>query len=240
MGFKEPDANGNLVKQEDVVSLYIQVVFYVVPFVLMLMSFWFKMKYPIKTQETINKIQEGVALHMKGQPAVDPLEGRTVTLFVFTKGSEKEEERMTWVYDHFFLSQLQLFVDTEAQEVKDPVVIVQRMRTLLAKTLAAFFLSLILVVVGVAVPTVDGATLINVPSLSWVPIFSVIGLGLGGGLSMFTYIRLRAARELHAAYLDGACASLHLVPFPAADPRPQARWTRRSSCAGLTTSRATT
>lgn len=199
-------------KQDSLVSVYIQVVFYVVPFVLMVASFYFKTKYPIKTQETINKIQEGVALHMKGEAAVDPLEKRTVTLFEFTKGREDEEERTTWKYDHFFMSQLQTFVDTDAHEVKEPVRVVKLMRTLVIKSLAAFIISLVFVLVGVTVPIVDGESLINVPSLSWVPIFSVIGLGLGGGLSMFNYTRYRTARELQAQYQNGTPASPCLMP----------------------------
>lgn len=79
-----PDAN-----QEDQVKIFIQIVFFVLPCGLAILSFLIKSKFPIRTPELAKKIAEGAALHMKGHAARDPLTGRTVELFKFANDDEE-------------------------------------------------------------------------------------------------------------------------------------------------------
>ena len=66
-------------------------------------GFFIKYTFPIRDKDTSDKIAEGIAKHMKGEPSVDPLTGKSISLLKLTP----EEEGTVWYFENFSSKQLE-------------------------------------------------------------------------------------------------------------------------------------
>ena len=79
-GFVQP-IDGVPQEQPEAVIRFIKLVFFVFPFFLALASFAVKATFPLSTAEQCEKIQEGIALHAVGKPAIDPVTKFLIPVF---------------------------------------------------------------------------------------------------------------------------------------------------------------
>eukprot|EP00638_Chattonella_subsalsa_P000303 CAMPEP_0117738550 /NCGR_PEP_ID=MMETSP0947-20121206/3200_1 /TAXON_ID=44440 /ORGANISM="Chattonella subsalsa, Strain CCMP2191" /LENGTH=925 /DNA_ID=CAMNT_0005554269 /DNA_START=157 /DNA_END=2935 /DNA_ORIENTATION=- len=179
-GFVQP-VNGVSQPQPPAVNMFIKVVFFVLPCGLALLSFCLKTLYPIKTSKQMQQITEGVALHMKGLPAFDPISKKMATPFSF---SSADEETMTWKMDCFFLPQLKLLA------TKGPAPLEKQIRFTLAQ--------LILITTGVLVIVVGSIAggALSMPTVAWIPALFVIVLGMSLCLCGVQVYRLQVLKDL--------------------------------------------
>lgn len=183
-GFVAP-VKGVPQEQPQGVKWFIQLVFFMIPCGLSLISFWLKTKFPINKPELTEQITRGAAFHLKGQPALDPLTGNYISLFKF---KDEAERRVSWDLDNFFKSQLKKMLELGPTEG--------------AKHLAASMKRTVWICVGGAV-TALVLTLLSVilglldnDKWSWLPAFSVISFGMLTSAAAFNHVRHKAALKL--------------------------------------------
>jgi len=179
-GFVQP-IDGIPQEQPDSVKSFIKVVFFVLPCCLALLSFALKLRYPIKNQEQMNQITEGIALHMKGLPAFDPISKKMATPFTF---EDESEEAWTWKMDCFFLQQLKTLAANGPVKLKRQV-----MWTFIQSIIMALAIFLV-IASSTAAGALDNAT------VAWIPALCAIMLGMSlcyCGIQMY---RLKVIDEL--------------------------------------------
>lgn len=186
VGFVPPE-NGVTQKQPDSVITFIKIVFFVIPSFLSIGSFFIKRKFPINSREITTKITEGVALHMKGSPAVDPVTGKTVQLLKITD----EERRVSWDLDCFFPAQLRTMTSKGGIDQVTAGIRTNRNRFIMGLSLFAC----------VTIVTIAIGGLGN-DKISWIPAFSIILCGLCLTGTGFQHIRLQTAERLRISPPD--------------------------------------
>ncbi|CAM9167921.1 unnamed protein product, partial [Heterosigma akashiwo] len=72
--------DGRIQQQPAVISTYCFYISVVVPFVLSLLSFYFKYRFPLTSTAMVEQVAVGVGLHKQGLPARDPISGEELTL----------------------------------------------------------------------------------------------------------------------------------------------------------------
>ncbi|KAK9837735.1 hypothetical protein WJX74_003939 [Apatococcus lobatus] len=92
-----PPVDGINQPQSNQVRVFIRFIFALLPFLCSSISLCIKSTFPIRTKEMLDQIHEGIALHQRGKPAVDPLTGNELRLLKLSV----EEEKDAYVYEHF-------------------------------------------------------------------------------------------------------------------------------------------
>ena len=174
--------------QTDDTVLFIQVVFFILPTMVSIVSCLIKLNFPITTQEQVIQIGEGCALHRKGELAPDPLDFmRLKGLMVYHSKLEEERAR---ILDTFFKRQLEIILQEEngIHAVRSDIMhgIVQ-----FAAISSIFFVTLVASV---------SAGFLDEPSWAWLPSFSVILMSMFACLAIFTYMRWLSAGRLLDIY----------------------------------------
>jgi Na+/melibiose symporter-like transporter len=229
LGFVPPDAQGRPQPQAPIVTTFIRVVFFGLPFACCVLSCALKLRFPLRTEMIRRQVREGCALHMRGLPAIDPLTNR-VTQPIELLPDEQVEQ---WRLDHFYLKQL------EQLYMRGPKPLIRRMRRNRRQSALSLVVFVALCATGL------GEGWIRTQMLAWICTFSAIGAGLSLCMLLLAQARLRAALDLqrrpvnkvsaHWLLLRGCSFSPRatraplLPPLP---PAPAARWRRpgRSLC----------
>ena len=184
LGFREP-VDGVDQPQKPGVQAFIRTVFIMLPFFCVVTAFFIKSTFPIKTKAMTNAIATGVARHMKGQGARDPLTGKTVTLLDFTEA----EVEQAWLFENFHVSDLK-----ELARTHDAAPVVQKMYTLVAVAagLVTFFFTLVCCLFD----------FLDSKKLAILPILSVILLGITTCFLVVNVLRYRDALKLETHIQD--------------------------------------
>jgi Na+/melibiose symporter-like transporter len=185
-GFVAPK-DGVAQEQPNAVKMFIKFVFFVLPTVFSLASFFVKNKFPIKTEKQMTQVAEGVALHMKGLPALDPLSNRMVSLFPF---KDQEEVKLSWGLDCFYVEQLKLLSN------KGPNALVSEMKKSLwiSGFWGVFFF--LLTVASASAGALD------TPSVAWIPSLTVIMMGIFLCASFVNWYRVQTATHYTKEPMD--------------------------------------
>lgn len=177
--------NGMIQEQPSQVPLFLKLVGAVLTSAVSVLAFFLKTRFPLKTKEMVDQVAEGVALHMSGKEARDPISGK---MFMYTKFDD-EQLTMVWDLDHFLGSKLieTLLVDTEAETKK----LLSRAQVQLGAAIGSAILSFILTIVCL-VPL----KLMTNDAWSFVPTLLIVALGISVVGIVFTTARFKAAQKI--------------------------------------------
>lgn len=178
-GFRQTE-NGVEQPQTDAVKNTIRAIFVIIPSVATLASYFIKLRYPLRTEEDVAKVAEGIVTHEAGKPAYDPVTKRDgITILKLNE----EEQHVAWLLDNFNWNTLQGFL-----KGKHPRYLALTVRAQMV-TAICFFVGFVIVIVF-TFPWLDDE------SLAWVPAFCSILSGISMCLAGVSYLRLQAAIEL--------------------------------------------
>jgi len=197
IGFRGP-VDGVAQHQPRLVETFIRLMFVLFPFVSFFVAIFIKLRFPIKTRETAQKISEGISLQGIGEPAADPLTGRVVDNSWVTDA----ERRAIWVLEHFSDAQLRLLVDGPPGDAAGgPARLRASARALLVGS-AAFCATWVVVA---------GATFrfLHSPKLSIVPVLAIILFGLSFAYACVGWVRWRNAVGMVEGMAGGAEAGTY-------------------------------
>ncbi|KAK9815554.1 hypothetical protein WJX72_005656 [[Myrmecia] bisecta] len=178
MGF-HPPISGVAQSQTNTVKVFIRFTFVLLPFVCSVLSFFIKMRFPIKTKEISNKISEGIAAHQRGEAALDPLTGREISLLKISA----EEEKHVWLYENFSYRCLDKLMKTG-----NPDFIITEVFIYVAMGLVA--------VLSFGIGTGLTFRLMDNPTLAIIPIALVILTGASMCFFLLNLMRFLQARQL--------------------------------------------
>ena len=207
LGFISPDSRGRIEEdQPEQVVLFIQLIFFVIPFFLALASFCIKYFFPMRPYH-MQKIMQGVALHKQGLSAVDPISRKCIVLPVLTREEVENSHRL----DHFWHWQLERYIALEENRRNEnesdpempagPVFLVEEMTNAWRLCVALFVGFLSLTIVGCLIGGTDPKTgkptsMLMDPSLQVIPVMGVICAGLAGVATVANGIRYDVAKSL--------------------------------------------
>lgn len=182
-GYVSP-VNGQVQRQPPLIKLVCQFSVIVVPCLLSILSFFVKLRFPLRKKFQIDMIASGVGLHLIDQSAPDPLTGLE---FIFEAFSEEERQRL-YNIDNF--PRLDDAINLKcAVDAKVPHLAVNRLISRSRNMLFFSFLCLVLSGVGVTKTYAD----LNDPTASIEPILCIIALGMSITAMVFCLSRFRAA-----------------------------------------------
>jgi len=169
------------------VRFAIQLIFAFFPAFTNLVSFGVKLRYPITSAKDVAMISAGISLHQQGVAAEDPLRG---VLLPSPKDLSLEDRRMGIAFDYFYSSEQRKIYMNNGD--------VSTVLWGLAGQLVAMGVVVASALYGVVAtfPLLDDA------SMSWVPCFLQVLLGLSLMLWCFTFLRFREALRLKEFPLD--------------------------------------
>ena len=178
-GFR-PTEDGIEQEQTSAVKNTIRVIFVLIPSVATLLSFFFKLQYPLRTEEDVAAVSAGIITHEAGKPAYDPVTKRDgITILELNE----EEQETAWLLDNFNWSTLQGFLKGGHPRYLALVVRAQMITSI------CFFVGFIVLIV-LTFPLLDDE------SLAWIPAFGSILAGISLCFAGVSYLRLRAAVTL--------------------------------------------
>lgn len=184
--------DGQTQPQTDTVKNVIRVIFVIIPSVAMLASYLVKLRYPLRTDEQVQQIAEGIAMHQEGHPCYDPVVGKNgITILKL----DEEEQRLAFLLDNFSWKTLQGFRKSGGRSPRHMLLEVR----LLALLGFASFAGFIIVIVFTF-------ELLDNDALAWVPAFSAIMTGVSLCFGGVNFLRMQAAQEL-----EGVEVPLELV-----------------------------
>ena len=219
LGFISPDKRGRIEEdQPERVVLFIQLVFFVIPFFLALTSFAIKYYFPLRPYH-MQKILEGVALHKQGLSCVDPITKKCVVLPVLEEEDIANSNRL----DHFWHWQLERYVALEENRLMEngsdtelpsgPVFLVDETTKAWRLCFVLFAGMLSLTIAGCLIGGTDPETgaptsMLLDPSLQVIPVLGVIGAGIAGVATVAHGIRFDVAKSLVVDQIPLAFAQL--------------------------------
>jgi glycoside/pentoside/hexuronide:cation symporter, GPH family len=174
--------------QTSTVKNTIRVLFVLVPSVCMMISFAFKLMYPLRTQRQLELLHEGIVKHEAGLPAYDPV--IDVDGIEILKLDEKEAET-AFLLDNFAWDTLTQFVEGT------PKYLSLTIRLFIGIGMLSFVALVVLIVL--TFPLLDD------DATAWIPSFSCILAGMALCLTVVSVLRFQAAKQLER---DGAPAEL--------------------------------
>ena len=178
LGFVPP-VSGLSQTQTDNVKGFIRFCFILLPFLSCFVGFFIKYTFPIRTKEAADKIARGIAKHMNGEAAEDPLTGEMVKLLKLTP----EQEATVWYFENFNINDLKNLLGKDGATP-----IVKRMAWLTFCGAGAMVVSLGLVG-GFFSQLQD-------PKISIIPILAIICFGTSMCFTSVNAMRLRDAKHL--------------------------------------------
>ena len=179
LGFRAP-IDGVDQQQTQAVIGFIRFCFILLPFVCVCLAFVIKMTFPIKTKETAEAITRGIALHARGEDALDPLSGEMTSLLVYSE----EEAEVVWNLESFTHTML-----LELLETRDHTPIV---RTMLFNISFAVFLE----VTFLTLVIVFFKDLCD-PAMAIIPILAIIFFGITLCYLLVNVSRYIDSKKLH-------------------------------------------
>lgn len=226
LGFVPPDIHGVPQPQSPLVTTFIRVVFFGLPFACSVISSVLKLRFPLRSELMRQQIREGCALHAQGLPAVDPITNRVVQPIELLPDELAEQ----WRCDYFFLKQL------EQLYMRGPKPLIRRMRRLQHRAALGLVGGAALCIFGLS----NGWQ--RDKRLAWICTFSALATGLSLCTILLSSSRLRAALDLQERPVNKVwlrCMSVHAGAAIRAGAKSACAYSRaRFSCPpGLLASR---
>jgi len=185
-----PAMNGKVMLQPQPVTLSVRIMLGGFSGAGALVAWYLKTKYPLKTDEQLEIMVEGIRQHKEGKAAPDPLTGKEYALTAFT---DYENEGGVWRLDHFIGVQV-------VQEIADNPS--EALPKLTSRCFMHFVGAILFLVVAVS-SLVGSAPLLKSQKLGAVPTICAVLMGVSFVLFGFSLLRWRAARELQDAPPSG-------------------------------------
>lgn len=186
IGLKEP-VGGRIQEQSSNIKLFCICITVVVPSILSFISFLAKLQFPLRTKEQVQLIAIGVGKHLQGFASDDPVSGKSFRLSIFTES----ERHKVYIFDNF-----PSLKDARELKVSQSIgrgdLTIKKFITRSRDHVIICFFSFICSCIF----TAFSIPLLTNESLSILPTFAIIGLGMSltfGGLS---FSRLKASLEL--------------------------------------------
>lgn len=180
-----PPENGLIQEQPDGVGIFLKIVGAVLTSVVSWLAYFLKRRFPLKTKEQVDLVAEGVAKHLVGEKAPDPITGR---LFMYTRFSNQELQYV-WQLDHFMGSQM-----IEDLMITDgPERLLSRTQIHLAGSIATCIVSFVLTIVALG-----PLKLMSNSTWSFLPTLLIVCLGMSVVMIFFCVSRFKAARKIVA------------------------------------------
>lgn len=90
--------HGRIQHQPAGIATYCKVVTVIIPTLFSILAFLLKLKFPLKTKEQCDHVSEGIAKHMMGKPAREPLSGISFSL---TEFDNDDQQQLAYLLDNF-------------------------------------------------------------------------------------------------------------------------------------------
>mmetsp|Transcript_12540 Transcript_12540/g.24463 ORF Transcript_12540/g.24463 Transcript_12540/m.24463 type:complete len:968 (+) Transcript_12540:118-3021(+) len=178
-----PADNGKVMLQPTSVVISVRVMLGGCSGVGALFAWYLKTKYPLKTDEQLEIMAEGIRQHREGKAAPDPVTGKEYAITAYT---DEENECGVWRLDHFVGVQV-------VQEIADNPS--EALPKLTSRCFMHFLLAILLVIVSVC-SLVGSAPLLKNKELGAVPTVCAVFMGVSFVFLGFSALRWRAAREM--------------------------------------------
>ena len=179
--------NGKVQDQPPSVRRYVLGVFVFIPFLLMALGLWIKLKFPIKTKEQLDAILAAVQQLKLGKSAVDPITNKVVKWPEYSEDVEKA----AWQLDHFSGELVKTFLARRATGLSQAEALVPiKSRMTQVTAMSVFSLALFAALIPVAYPLVSDST------WSFVPSIVMLSFGLSLTAVLFNALRLSCAKAL--------------------------------------------
>jgi len=214
-GYKSPV--GGVEQLQDLgVTIYVKVVVFTC-FVVSLLAFMIKRRYPLKTSQHITELVNGLEAHEKGKPYPDP-----VTKLEYKPIHVSEHlQDIFWLLDHFRQARIRrMFVKKEMQwavvhseqqgeQLEKAIEIKEGSERMLFAMYCQLATAIILLILSSAA-TGGGMLLISNPTWNFLPTFTAVALGLSIVGIVIAFLRVKAARSLRDAAEKGELTT-HIV-----------------------------
>lgn len=181
-----PAENGRIMYQPAAVRLSIKFMAGFASGTIAMIAWYIKTRYPLKNDEILQEMAQGIALHKEGKPAKDPLSDYEYTIVTFT---QEENIAGVWSLDHF-----------------PGVKLIENLRDDTAATLEALasrtrnhLIGAVGLLVSIMIGLFFSLRLMKNRMLSFVPTIMAVFMGVGFVLVGFTYCRRKAATALLAS-----------------------------------------
>jgi hypothetical protein len=189
-----PPVNGRIQLQPPAIETYCRIVTVVIPTFASLVATYFKWKFPLKTKEQCDMISAGVAKHLLGNSAPEPI----TTIKYKLENFKQDELSSAYLLDSF------RGIDIIENLVSDPILTATKnvqshlIKLLLALTM--IFVSLIAsyVTTNVEICTNRGGCfyMLDEPKYSFFPVLSIIGFGISLTAVAFSLLKWNASKRL--------------------------------------------
>eukprot|EP01060_Flectonema_neradi_P025601 TRINITY_DN343_c0_g3_i1.p1 TRINITY_DN343_c0_g3~~TRINITY_DN343_c0_g3_i1.p1 ORF type:complete len:933 (+),score=111.48 TRINITY_DN343_c0_g3_i1:117-2915(+) len=189
-GFITPCEDGPYHPQPDSVRWYMEALFYGLPTLCTIASYYIKRGFPL-TDDKMVLIREGCALHMQGRPARDPVTGKIHRRPSYA-GNTKLLKNAVWKLENFNAEQLEWLCKdlASSSESAGRQKLVSEMKKLMNYWIAAAILSVAITVFSLV------SDLIHSQTTAWIPTFSVIVLSMSVMFTIINNHRAKTAEQL--------------------------------------------
>jgi len=181
-----PAVNGKIMLQPSSVTLSVRIMLGACSGTGALLAWYLKTKYPLKTDEQLEIMAEGIRQHKEGKAAPDPLTGKEYALTAYT---DEENECGVWRLDHFIGVQV-------VQEIADNPS--EALPKLTSRCFMHFVGAILFLILSVCL-LVGSVPLLKNKKLGAVPTICAVLMGISFVLLGFSMLRWRAAREMQDA-----------------------------------------
>lgn len=168
-------------EQTELVQILIKVFFIILPVTCNAISFYIKTKFPIKTEEDREALALGIHLHQQGKPATCPISGLLVPSH---KSMTASEAKLGVLLDHFSIDEQMLLLENGGD-----------FKVLWHRAMIRFVACFIGLGVSVTLVITTFHLLLE-QSLSWVPSFSQVCVGIFLMCGFFYFVKMRTAKYL--------------------------------------------
>ena len=183
-----PPVNGVIQPQPDSVGLYIRIVSVILPSCLSLVAFFIKLRFPFKNKSQVDMITEGVGRHLMKESGKDPVSGRDIAYVHVTIEEQKEIYRLDYFPSLDYVTKLHAGMkdDGSVNEYAKNVQDLMHGRVLML---------VFLLIVAATASVVSFPLMLN-PQFSFIPVLSIIGVGVSLTGFGFLTMQYRAAKAI--------------------------------------------
>mmetsp|Transcript_33109 Transcript_33109/g.41635 ORF Transcript_33109/g.41635 Transcript_33109/m.41635 type:complete len:1060 (-) Transcript_33109:263-3442(-) len=184
--------NGQIMEQPSAISTYTIIITVIVPFCLSVIGSILKYKFPLKDKQMCDAISCAIGLHKMKKPAKCPVSGRMLALEEF----DDKDGNFIGLLDHFpgttMIETLRNALHGKDGKDGDATETCKKIVQRASYQLYASIFSMAVAFIAV----VCSFDLLNNPKLSVVPVLLVILFGMAVTCTGFTYLRLKAAKNI--------------------------------------------
>ena len=176
---------GVVQKQPPQVKTYVLFVIVILPTVFSILSFFLKLRFPLKTREQVDLIAVGIGKHLNGKTAFDPISEKDMPPPI--KFEDDKEQNNIWLMQHFTGLRLVQSVFEGTRKDAFGNNLIRSKRQLRCGIL------LFIVTLGMSIGFFG---ILSNEDFSFIPVLSIVLFGMSMSIVVFLYLRYLAAETM--------------------------------------------